>query len=654
MEQKECDKNDKKYLANPDDYECNKKTGRWNKKKKKPNKKDNPDLNVIHPVTGKSYKKTGKKGKEILAIQQEQEFEYVQNVPQEILNLSINQPMKEIREIVKKLNLNVRDKVKANLIRKMKNVYRKRPNIEDSTPVEKEQSFDKMIREKPKIKQDVQEDSISSDASSSNSWFSNQRKSSSEKKPPTKSKSENSSSISDDDSFFDTPKKQSNEKKTTDLKNFNQLLFGKKTSSSTKSSSEETAKVSSEQKVPSDFIPSSSEQPSKSTGKKKKSSSKSNRLDSSSSQLASLTKKPRGKTDFSISQEEEDSFFQKKPKRKRLSYLSESQSSEQEQETQQSSEQQTQLNSIQIAKAISCESHTFNKKNWTIVNMPPDNHCGFHSIIYGLRSSRIQIDPNMLNVNDTDKNLVLKLRFMLIQHYQKNLNEKYETIINDPDYWLEDEDLSFFAEEFKICFCIYDKAADNERNKIYDPDLGRQRLATKEERRALRETLNVFTNITPFGESCNVFIYLYQTGNHYDVMFPKNYEYNTEAKVPKKIKISNKDIIHYLLDNGFEISEEQDLEQTSWQSSSSSNSSSTDKSQKEKSISSLSESQEIISDIQSQEESLLSGNVHRNVITNIKKSQNIHYETYTQLSNNEVRKIIKKTIHEKHFPEWLK
>ena len=99
--------------------------------------------------------------------------------------------------------------VETQLLRKMKNVYRKRPNIDDSIPMEKEQSFDKMIREKPKIKPDVKEDSVSSDSGSSNSWFSKQRKSSSEKRPPSKSKSDKSSSISgDDDSFFDTPKKK--------------------------------------------------------------------------------------------------------------------------------------------------------------------------------------------------------------------------------------------------------------------------------------------------------------------------------------------------------------------------------------------------------------------------------------------------------------
>ena len=63
MSEKKCNPNNKKYKENPNDYECNTKTGRWIKKKKvkKETNLDNDEY-VFHPDTGRRYKKNGKKG----------------------------------------------------------------------------------------------------------------------------------------------------------------------------------------------------------------------------------------------------------------------------------------------------------------------------------------------------------------------------------------------------------------------------------------------------------------------------------------------------------------------------------------------------------------------------------------------------------------
>ena len=78
-----------------------------------------------------------------------------------------------------------------------------------------------------------------------------------------------------------------------------------------------------------------------------------------------------------------------------------------------------------------CESKytDFKKSDWNIVKMPGDNHCGFHSIIYGLRS-KTNSHPSIDLTKDT-KDLILELRYLLIQHYRYTNKEKYKEILTD-------------------------------------------------------------------------------------------------------------------------------------------------------------------------------------------------------------------------------
>ena len=578
MSEKKCNPNNKKYKENPNDYECNTKTGRWIKKKKvkKETNLDNDEY-VFHPETGKRYKKNGKKGKQIIEKMNQIKFANVEKIPEDIFNLSEKMSIKEIREVIQKNSLNIKGKTKKELIERVKNVYKRKQKKQNSKPLERQDSFENLLAQKPKKKSIDENVSITEDKKSSSSNFFSSKK----------------SSTGSSDSFF-APRK-----KVVYAPSKNRLLFPfVKTTTSTSSSKRSASKQSDEKDVslPSAFVPSEKSQSSKS----KKSSS-----------VDSLSKKKKS------TKSESDGEF------------------------------------------CPCESKytDFKKSDWNIVKMPGDNHCGFHSIIYGLRS-KTNSHPNIDLTKDT-KDLILELRYLLIQHYRYTNKEKYKEILTDILYWLEDSDIKVLADYLNICFCIYDKQSDKirKKNKAFD--------------------VSVFTHVRPDNESdCTICIYLYQTQNHYDIMFPKN-DTRNDVVLPRTLVITDNDLVEFLLEKDFQVSDsssgfsksksssqqssaklKSSLQQSSAKSKSSSQQSSSKSSSQQSSAKSKSSTTNIPTPLtpkssSQQQESEIAQNAHLKVITNIKKLQTKEFVQYSHLDPRELKKIIKGTIKMQSIPKWL-
>ena len=556
MSEKKCNPNNKKYRENPNDYECNTKTGRWIKKKKtkKETNLENDDY-VFHPETGKRYKKDGKKGKQIMEKMNQIKFANVEKIPEDIFNLSEKMSIKEIREVIKKHGMNIKGKTKKELIERAKSVYKRKQKKKNSKPAEQEDSFENMLMQKPKKKSIDENISITQDKKSSSSNFFSSKK----------------SSTGSSDSFF-APRE-----KAVYAPSKNRSLFPfVKTTTST--STQSASKQSDEKDVslPSAFIPSEKSPSSQS----KKSSS-----------VGSLSRKKKS------TKSESDGEF------------------------------------------CPCESKytDFKKSDWNIVKMPGDNHCGFHSIIYGLRS-KTNSHPNIDLTKDT-KDLILELRYLLIQHYRYTNREKYKEILTDILYWLEDSDIKVLADYLNICFCIYDKQSDKirKKNKAFD--------------------VSVFTHVRPDNESdCTVCIYLYQTENHYDIMFPKN-ETRNDVVLPRTLLISDNDLVQFLREKDFQVSDSSSdfskSKSSSQQSSAKSKSSSQQSSAKSKSSFTNIQAPLTPKSSSQQQESEIAQNAHLKVITNIKKLQTKEFIQYSHLDPKELKKIIKGTIKMQSIPQWL-
>ena len=162
---------------------------------------------------------------------------------------------------------------------------------------------------------------------------------------------------------------------------------------------------------------------------------------------------------------------------------------------------------------------------WDIIEMPRDNHFGYHGFIYACKS--LLKNKTKLDFNQPLKDLILELKSILIQYYKnKEDGQNYERILNNSNNWLEDIDLQVFANYFNIIIIVYD-----ERMNPYKK--------------------NLFTEISPTpirGDLEKIF--LFQTINHYDVMIPKSLERNMDIEQPKNVVITNYDLNHYLCEKG--------------------------------------------------------------------------------------------------------
>ena len=558
MSEKKCNPNNKKYKENPNDYECNTKTGRWIKKKRKKEKEIENDDYVVHPETGRRYKKNGNKGRQIMERMNQIKFTNVQEIPEDILNLSEKMSIKEIREVIKKYGLNIKGKTKKELVERSKNVYIRKQKKKNSIPLQRDDSFENLLVQKPKKKSIDENISITSsegkDSDSSN-FFSSKK-----------------SSTGSSDSFF-APREKTVYAPVRDKTLFPFI----KTTTSTSSSKPDASKQSDKKNVslPSAFVP-------------------------SDKSLSSPSKKSLSKNKESSKDDTNNEF-------------------------------------------CACESKytDFKKSEWDIVKMPGDNHCGFHSIIYGIRS-KTNSHPNIDLTKDT-KDLILELRYILIQHYRNINKKKYNEILTDVMYWLEDADIKVLADYLNICFCIYDKASDmiRKKNKVRD--------------------ISVFTHVRPDNESdCTICIYLYQTQNHYDIMFPKN-DFRNDVILPRTLFISDDDLIEFLLEKDFQASESSSSSSLKSKSSSQSQQSSLKSSSQSQQMSTKStlspasnkSTQGIPKSSSQQQESEIAENAHLKVISNIKKLQRKEFIQYSHLEPKEWKKIIKGTLRMQSIPPWL-
>ena len=174
----------------------------------------------------------------------------------------------------------------------------------------------------------------------------------------------------------------------------------------------------------------------------------------------------------------------------------------------------------------------FRPELWNIVNMPRDNHCGYHGFIYAskvLLKNQYEID-----FGKSLKELILELKSILIKTYKENDNgTNYNRILNNSNNWLEDVDLQVFADYFNLKIFVYDERLSSYENKN-----------------------GIFTEISPFSKKGEMEkIFLYQTIDHYDVMIPKSYDINKEIEIPENVIITGDDLKKYLREKGI-ISEE--------------------------------------------------------------------------------------------------
>lgn len=245
----------------------------------------------------------------------------------------------------------------------------------------------------------------------------------------------------------------------------------------------------------------------------------------------------------------------------------------------------------------------FLEDNWDIIKMPGDNHCGYHAFLYGLRS--IMDKHPKLDFNQDIKDLILNLKYILLRHYKDNDNDNYKKILNDSNCWLDDTDLQVLANYFNVCIYMYDSRLENIEG----------------------DDIKSFTKIAPLHEKKNQkYIYMYQSPNHFDVMFPKGENIKLfDIKVSDSQLITDKDLREYMVEKGIldkeEFEEEEDEEP-------------------------IYEEIEELDDIEEELE------VIKPIYKFVKEKPVM--ERKKVLSDGDIQDILRSRISKKDFPNWLK
>jgi hypothetical protein len=164
------------------------------------------------------------------------------------------------------------------------------------------------------------------------------------------------------------------------------------------------------------------------------------------------------------------------------------------------------------------------KTKWSLIDVPGDNHCGFHALSLFLRYHN-----KLLDGNNEDNNIIY-LRQQLINIYKivkeniknglespfllNDVESRIESLTNDPTEWLADEDMVLFSKVYELCFFVL-------RHEPTTDEL----------------VWHIISYDNPFGddfiesiENCkkNKWIFLYNPtypGLHYDLIMPKDNTY---------------------------------------------------------------------------------------------------------------------------------
>jgi len=177
-----------------------------------------------------------------------------------------------------------------------------------------------------------------------------------------------------------------------------------------------------------------------------------------------------------------------------------------------------------------CFEHCFAKKYddavWDRIKMPPDHHCGYHSLLYAL-DNVFPSDPKVPSKDLPYEERILELKKILVHEMKKEQNPDFKNVITEPIRWMEDHDLNLFANYFNICICVY----ESEWNGVL-PSPFNHILPVAFDKKTIAD--------------CDRKIYLYHTGNHFDVLFPKS-SHIKPLPEPSQIVMSSKDIFHHSL-----------------------------------------------------------------------------------------------------------
>ena len=154
-------------------------------------------------------------------------------------------------------------------------------------------------------------------------------------------------------------------------------------------------------------------------------------------------------------------------------------------------------------------------QNMKRIQMPMDNHCGYHALLFGLK----QIQHAGIDRSKSIQNQILFLKSILIDFYERTGNSRARLLKLHPNEWLNDRDMGILADYFKVCIHVYD-----------------ERL--KDSEYATGGGVPIMTNIGP--EPCTQDIYVIQTPNHFDVLLPKSTI--VHEIIPSAVSLSKKDI----------------------------------------------------------------------------------------------------------------
>lgn len=160
-------------------------------------------------------------------------------------------------------------------------------------------------------------------------------------------------------------------------------------------------------------------------------------------------------------------------------------------------------------------------ENMKVIEMPGDNHCGYHALIFGLK----YLNNPKINSNETIKNQILNMKSILIREYENKNSARATKLKLHPNEWLDDSDMTILSNYFNICIKIYDERMDTLRKQNIEND-----------------SAPVVTEIGPTG--CDQRIYVIQKQNHFDVLLPSNVEIN--QTVSESVQITKKDIDSYM------------------------------------------------------------------------------------------------------------
>jgi hypothetical protein len=232
-------------------------------------------------------------------------------------------------------------------------------------------------------------------------------------------------------------------------------------------------------------------------------------------------------------------------------------------------------------------------ENMQRIEMPGDNHCGYHAMIYNLK----RVNHEKFDRNRSLKDQILFLKDILIRTYDELNSPRANRLRVHPNEWLNDKDMEILSKYFNVCIYVKDDRIQKAKNS----------------NRVEKE----IPTVSYIGDetACNHNFYMLQTEGHFDVLIPSGFQ--TEDIPTLFVQITKKDIQNYM---------EQDQEDFS----------TTD--QEHELSFSMEKPKLVVSPKKLPRKSTYIDIEHRDCV----------------LTNEEIEKLVEKKLHADLFPTWLR